>query len=80
MFGAVAAHAAGHDLAALVYEAAKTVHIFVVDVFDLVHAEAAHLAARLASTGTRPSFTTILRHGFNLLWSHHQGSGALAPP
>ena len=45
MLGAVAAHPAGQDLAALVGEAAQTVDVLVVDVLDLIHTEAAHLPA-----------------------------------
>ena len=54
MLGAVAAHPAGQDLAALVGEAAQTVDVLVVDVLDLIHTEAAHLpAGATASPGTR---------------------------
>ena len=36
MLGTVAAHPAGQDLAALVGEAAQTIDILVIDVFDLI--------------------------------------------
>ena len=65
MLGAVAAHAARHDLAALVDVAAHTgVHItelLVIDVLDLVNTERTNLAARLAAT--RTACSTIFRHG-----------------
>ena len=62
MLGTVAAHPAGQDLAAFVGEAAQAIDIFVIDVFDLIYAEAANLPAGTASSaGARPSFATIYR-------------------
>ena len=40
MLGAIAAHPAGQDLAAFVGEAAQAIDILVIDVFDLIYAEA----------------------------------------
>ena len=48
MLGAVAGHTAGQDLAALVDETTQTVDVLVVDVFDLIHTEGAHLTAGAA--------------------------------
>ena len=63
MLGAVAAHPAGQDLAALVGETAQAVDILVIDVLDLINAEVANLpAGTTSSAGARPSFATIFRH------------------
>ena len=70
MLGAVAAHTTGQDLAALVGEAAQTVYVLVVDLFDLIHTEAAYLpTGPTASAGTRSSFATFFRHGIPSLRS-----------
>jgi hypothetical protein len=63
MLGAVAAHPAGQDLAALVGEAAQAIDILVIDEFNLIDTESAYLPAGTASSaGARPSFATIFRH------------------
>ena len=75
MLGAVAAHTAGHDLAALVDVAAHTgVHItelLVVDVFDLIDTERTNLAARL--TAARTACSTIFRHGSSPFFTSRAG-------
>ena len=63
MLGTGAGHTAGHDLAALVDVTAQTVHVLIVDISDLIYAEIADLAARLAATRTLLSFATIFRQG-----------------
>ena len=51
MLGANAAHTAGHDLAALGDELAKTGGILIVDMLNVIHAELANLAPALLGTG-----------------------------
>jgi hypothetical protein len=62
MLGAVAGHTAGQDLAAFVDGTAQAVDILIINVFNLAHAEIAHLAAGAFSTGTGALFATIFRH------------------
>jgi hypothetical protein len=63
MLGAIAAHTAGQNLAALIGETAKTVDVFVIDEFDFIHTKGAHFPAGFASPRAGPFLATILRHG-----------------
>jgi hypothetical protein len=51
MLGAIAAHTAGQNLAALICETAKAVDIFVIDEFDFIHTKGTHFPAGFASPG-----------------------------
>ena len=60
MLGAGASHAAGQDFAALAGVLhAQAHHVLVVDMLNLVHAELADLAARLAAAGACLLYTSL---------------------
>ncbi len=60
VLGADAAHAPGHDLAALRDELTQLIRVFIVDGFGLFHAKSANLAAAFAGAG--PFVIAFFRH------------------
>ena len=71
MLRAVAAHAAGQNLAALIDETAQAVDVLVINVFNLIHAEGADLpTGTTTSARTRTTLRAFFRHECDLLFIH----------
>jgi len=71
MLRAVAAHAAGQNLAALIDETAQAVDVLLINVFNLIHAEGADLpTGTTTSARTRTTLRAFFRHECDLLFIH----------